>query len=63
MPSAMVVAASTSVSAPASTDRCMEGSAAVCTPTTWMRGLHSFIASAMPEISPPPPMGTTTISR
>ena len=43
-------------------DAFMLASAAVCTPTTWMRGLVSLSAQAMPEMSPPPPMGTTTIS-
>ena len=56
--------AGTSTGLPAATERLhARRCAAVCTPITWMRGLVSLSAQAMPEMSPPPPMGTTTTSR
>ena len=37
--------------------------AAVCTPTRRAFGFTALIASAMPEASPPPPIGMITVSR
>ena len=40
----------------------IDGTAAACTPTTWIFGFSSLSATEMPEINPPPPMGTMTRS-
>ena len=37
----------------------IEGNSAACTPTTCMAGLAALATVAMPEISPPPPIGVT----
>ena len=47
----------------ASTARAIDGKRAVCTPMMRTLGRVSLIAQAMPLMSPPPPMGTTTASR
>ena len=40
----------------------MDGKRSVCTPTISMPGLSALAAVAMPEIRPPPPMATASVS-
>ena len=47
---------------PASTLFCMPGAPDDSTPTILMRGFTDLSAIATPEMSPPPPIGTTTTS-
>ena len=62
MPSAMVSRSGTVMIFPMRTDSYMEPTAAACTPTTWQEGFRLFTAKAMPEMSPPPPIGQTICS-
>ena len=63
MPSASVSALSRATIFPASREARAEAAAAASTPTTLTEGFRAFTATAMPEMIPPPPMGTTTVSR
>ena len=63
MPSASVTDGASVTGSCSSSARCIDGTRAVCTPMIWMRGLISFIATAMPLMRPPPPTGTITASR
>ena len=62
MPSAIVGASFTVVTAPLRWEMNMEGTADDCTPMTFTLGRMDLIATATPLTSPPPPMGTTTCS-
>ena len=62
MPSAIVEPPFTVKILPSLTDSYILGEIFVWTPITFTSGLILFAASATPEISPPPPIGTTIIS-
>ena len=61
MPSA-IVGRSGASGRPRSACGTSRGSAAACTPTISTSGLSALAAIAMPEIRPPPPIGTTSTS-
>ena len=59
----MIVSQRSSVtSSPASTLRCIAGPSEDSTPTILISGRSRLSAAEMPEMSPPPPIGTTTTS-
>ena len=60
MPSASVSRVSMRTISPASRLALADGAAADSTPRTRTSGRCSLTATAMPEIRPPPPIGTTT---
>ena len=63
MPSAMVSPTEARRGPPESRAVCMLGQAAASTPTMRTAGRRARIAVAIPDTRPPPPTGTTTVSR
>ena len=63
IPSASVSALSMETTAPASLEARADAAAAASTPMTRTDGFNVFTATAIPEMIPPPPMGTTTVFR
>ncbi len=62
MPSAIVVTRSRRCAVPAFIDGSRQAAPSACTPTMRTVGARWCRAVAMPEIRPPPPTGTTTVS-
>ena len=62
MPSAIVVICSTACGLPRRSDSGYAAASSACTPTTRTSGRRPLIAVAMPAISPPPPVGTSTVA-
>ena len=62
-PSAIVWGTSIDTRSPARSERATSSPASGSTPTTRACGASALTAVATPAISPPPPTGTTTVSR